>query len=95
VPRRRVLFVHALRYALLPTITLLGAELPALLSGSVIVEQIFGVRGLGLLGFDAVLSRDYPVLLALATLGALLTLAGVALADAAYALIDPRLRRSA
>jgi peptide/nickel transport system permease protein len=88
----RVIFGHGLRNALLPTVTLLGAELPALLSGSVIVEQVFGVHGLGLLGFDAVLARDYPVLLGLATLGALLTLAGVLAADAAYGLLDPRLR---
>jgi peptide/nickel transport system permease protein len=90
---RRVVGVHALRNALLPMVTLLGAELPALLSGSVIIEQAFGIRGLGLLGFDAVLARDYPVLLGLATLGALITLLGVALADLGYTLLDPRLRR--
>ena len=90
----RVIARHALRNALLPMVTLLGAELPALLSGSVIVEQVFGVHGLGLLGFDAVLARDYPVLLGLTTLGALVTLAGVLAADAAYGLLDPRLRRS-
>lgn len=90
---RRVLLRHALRNALLPMVTLLGVELPALLGGSVIVEQVFGVRGLGLLGFDAVLQRDYPMLLGLATLGAVLTLAGVLVADAAYGVLDPRLRR--
>jgi peptide/nickel transport system permease protein len=90
---RRIIGVHALRNALLPMITLLGAELPALLSGSVIIEQAFGIRGLGLLGFDAVLSRDYPVLLGLATLGAVITLLGVAAADLGYTLLDPRLRK--
>lgn len=88
----RVLYRHALRNALLPMVTLLGAELPALLSGSVIVEEVFGIHGLGLCGFDAVLARDYPVLLGLTTLGAVLTLAGVLVADAAYGLLDPRLR---
>jgi peptide/nickel transport system permease protein len=83
---------HALRNALLPTVTLLGVEVPSLLSGSVIVEQVFGVHGLGLMTFDAVLARDYPVLLGLTTLAALVTLAGVLLADLAYGLIDPRLR---
>lgn len=88
----RALYRHALPNALLPMVTLLSAELPALLSGSVIVEEIFGVRGLGQLGFDAVLERDYPTLMGLTTLGALLTLAGVLAADLAYGLIDPRLR---
>jgi peptide/nickel transport system permease protein len=89
---RRVLFRHALPGALLPMLTLLGAELPALLSGSVIVEEVFGVRGLGLSGFDAVLQRDYPMLLGLATVGALLTIAGVLVADALSERLDPRLR---
>jgi peptide/nickel transport system permease protein len=92
---RRLLFVHALPNALLPMVTLLAGELPALLSGSVIVEQVFGIRGLGLLGFDAVLARDYPTLLGLTMLGAVLTLAGVLAADAGYGLLDPRLKERA
>lgn len=88
----RVALKHALRNALLPTVTLLGAELPALLSGSIVVEQVFGVRGLGLLAFDAVLQRDYPTLLGLTTLGAVVTLVAVLMVDAAYGLLDPRLR---
>jgi peptide/nickel transport system permease protein len=83
---------HALANALLPMLTLLGAELPALLSASVIVEQVFGLPGLGRLAFDAVLARDVPLLLGLTTLGALLTLAAVLAADIAYGLADPRLR---
>jgi peptide/nickel transport system permease protein len=83
---------HALANALLPTVTLLGAELPALLSSSVIVEQVFGIPGLGWLGFDALLRRDLPLLLALTTLGALVTLVAVLAADLSYGLIDPRLR---
>ncbi len=89
---RAVLWVHALRNALIPMVTLLGAQVPALLSGSVIVERVFGVRGLGMLGYEALLARDYPTLMALATLGALFTLGGVLLADGACALVDPRLR---
>jgi peptide/nickel transport system permease protein len=88
----RVLFRHALPNALLPMVTLLGAELPALLSGSVIIEQVFGLRGLGALGYDAVLARDYPLLLGLTTVGALATLLGVLAADFTYGLLDPRLR---
>ena len=86
---------HALRNALLPVLTLLGVELPALLSGSVLVEQVFGIHGLGLLAFDAVLARDYPTLLGLTTLAAVLTLVAVLLVDAAYGLLDPRLRARA
>jgi peptide/nickel transport system permease protein len=89
---RAVLARHALANALLPMVTLVGAEVPALLSGSVVVEQIFGVRGLGLLGYEALLQRDYPTLMGLATLGAALTILGALAADAACALIDPRLR---
>jgi peptide/nickel transport system permease protein len=89
---RRVLFRHALPGALLPMITLLGSELPALLSGSVIVEQVFGVRGIGLCGFDAVLARDYPMLLGLATVAALITVAGVLTCDLLTERLDPRLR---
>ena len=89
---RAVFFGHALANALLPMVTLLGAEVPALLSGSVLVEQVFGVRGIGMLGYEALLSRDYPMLMALTTLAALCTLCGVLVADAAYGLLDPRLR---
>jgi len=90
--RSRVLVRHALRHALLPTVTLLTSELPVLLSGSLLIEQIFGLRGLGLLGIDAVLARDYPVLLGLGTLGAVLTFAGTALGDLLVRRLDPRLR---
>jgi peptide/nickel transport system permease protein len=89
------LLYHALRNALLPVLTLLGAELASLLSGSVIVEQLFGIHGLGLLAFDAVLQRDYPVLLGLGSLTAVITLLAVLAVDAAYGLVDPRLRERA
>jgi ABC-type dipeptide/oligopeptide/nickel transport system permease component len=89
----RVAFRHALPVALLPIVTLVGGELPVLLSGSVLVEQIFGLRGLGALGLDAVAQRDYPTLLGLGAFSALLVLSGTLAADAAYALVDPRLRR--
>ena len=88
----RILLRHALRNALLPTVTLLGAQLPALLSGSVIVEQIFGLRGLGSLAAAALLGRDYPLLLGLTTVAALFTLGAMLATDLAYPLLDPRLR---
>ncbi|HEX4458120.1 MAG TPA: ABC transporter permease [Polyangia bacterium] len=83
---------HALANALVPMVTLVGAELPALVSAAVVVEQIFGLHGIGHLAFDAVLARDAPLLLAITTFGALLTLTCVFAADVAYGLVDPRLR---
>jgi ABC-type dipeptide/oligopeptide/nickel transport system permease component len=83
---------HALRNALLPTVTLVGSELPALLSAAVIVEQVFGLHGIGMMAFDAVTTRDVPLLLGITTVGAVATLAAVLAADVAYGLVDPRLR---
>jgi len=65
--------------------------LPALLGGSVIVEQIFSIPGMGRLGFEAVLNRDYPVIMGLATISAALTLIGILLSDLLYAVVDPRI----
>jgi peptide/nickel transport system permease protein len=90
--RRRALWKHAFRNALLPLITLLGLVLPGLLSGSVIVERIFAWPGLGRLYFDSILSRDYPVILALSLVGAVATLVVTLAADIAYAMADPRVR---
>ena len=80
------------RTPLLPLLTLLGLILPALLSGSVIIEKIFAWPGLGRLYFDSILSRDYPVVLALSLLGAVATLAAALAADIAVAAADPRVR---
>ncbi len=88
----RTLTRHALRNALLPVITILGLSLPGLLGGSVILESIFALPGLGQLFYTAVMMRDYPVIMALLTLGAALTLLGNMLADIAYAWADPRTR---
>jgi peptide/nickel transport system permease protein len=77
---------------LLPLITLLGLSLPGLLGGSVILETIFAIPGLGRLFYDSVVARDYPVIMALVWMGAVLTLMGNLLADLAYAVADPRIR---
>ena len=90
---RRALLGHALRNAMLPLVTLSGTLVPALLSGSVVVERIFGLHGVGMLGCDTLLDRDYPTLMALTTLAALLTVAGSLAADAGAWLLDPRLRQ--
>lgn len=87
-----VFYRHALRNALLPLITLLGLAIPGLIGGSVILESIFAIPGMGRLFYDSVVSRDYPVIMATVVLGAILTLLGNLLADIAYAWADPRIR---
>jgi peptide/nickel transport system permease protein len=94
LPERVVIFRHALRNALLPVITILGLSLPGLIGGSVIVESIFSLPGLGQLFYQSVMSRDYPVIMGNLVFGAVLTLAGNLLADLAYGLADPRIRAS-
>jgi len=88
---KTILFKHALRNSLIPIITILGAILPALIGGSVIIETIFSIPGIGRLGFEAILSRDYPVIMAIATISAFLTLIGILISDLAYVLVDPRI----
>ena len=89
---RVVIFKHAFRNALLPIITLLAFLLPSMFGGSVIIESIFSIPGMGQLGFEAVLSRDYPVIMAITTISALLTLVGLLLSDILYAVLDPRIK---
>ena len=87
-----VLYRHALRNALIPLLTLVGLMLPALISGSVIIEQIFSWPGLGQMYVKAIYTRDYPLIMAESVLGALAVLLSNLLADAAYAVADPRVR---
>ena len=93
LPESTVVFRHALRNALLPLITLLGLAIPGLIGGSVIAESIFAIPGMGKLFYDAVLMRDFPVIMGILTIGSALTLLGNLLADLAYAWADPRVRR--
>ncbi len=88
----RVMFVHAFKNSLIPLVTLMAALLPGLLGGSVIVESIFSIPGMGLLAFDSILTRDIPVIMAIASFSALLTLVGILTADILYAVVDPRIR---
>ncbi len=92
VPERRVVWRHALPNSLLPVVTLLGFQLPHVLGGSVVIERIFGIPGVGLLAFEAVGTRDYPTVMGVATVMALATLASMLVVDVAYGLIDPRVR---
>ncbi|MEW5774609.1 MAG: ABC transporter permease [Thermodesulfobacteriota bacterium] len=87
-----VVYKHALRNALLPVITILGLSIPGLIGGSVIVESVFALPGLGQLFYQGVMARDYPLIMGNLVLGAVLTLAGNLLADLGYALADPRIR---
>ncbi len=87
-----IIYKHALRNALLPLITILGLSIPGLIGGSVIFETIFGIPGVGQLMWQAVMARDYPVIMANLFLISLLTLLGNFLADIGYALADPRIR---
>jgi len=90
---RVVLLRHALRNALLPVVTILGLTIPGLIGGSVISETIFAIPGMGRLFFTSVLMRDYPVVMGITLIGAVLTLFGNLLADLLYVAVDPRLRR--
>ncbi|MBD1400995.1 ABC transporter permease [Pelovirga terrestris] len=87
-----VIYKHALRNALLPVITILGLSVPGLIGGSVIFETIFAIPGMGKLFFDGVMMRDYPLIMGILVMGAVLTLLGNLLADICYALADPRIR---
>lgn len=91
----KVIFRHALRNALLPVITLLGLSVPGLIGGSVIIESIFALPGLGQLFYTAVMARDYPLIMGNLVLGAILTLLGNFLADVCYGIADPRIRQGA
>jgi peptide/nickel transport system permease protein len=94
LPEGKVVFRHAMRNALLPVITILGLSVPDLLGGSVIFETIFAIPGMGQLFYQGVMSRDYPLIMGILTIGAFLTLLGNLLADVGYALADPRIRQS-
>jgi len=94
LPERIVIYKHALRNAMLPVITLLGLSVPGLIGGSVIFETIFSIPGMGQLFYMSVMARDYPVVMGILVIGAVLTLIGNLLADVSYALADPRIRIS-
>jgi len=77
---------------MIPIVTLLGLTLPELISGSVIVESIFGIRGMGLLALEAIRMPDYPLVITIVAFTAVLTMIGVLISDILYALVDPRIR---
>ena len=87
-----VYYKHALRNALLPVITLFGFIVPGLIGGSIIIETVFAWPGIGRLAYQAVLARDYPVVMTVLTISAVLTLIGNFIADVLYGVADPRIR---
>lgn len=92
---RVVLYKHVLRNSLIPIVTIMASIIPSLVSGSVIIETIFSIPGLGQLGYEAVLARDYPVLMAVFTMTSILTLGSILLSDLLLTAVDPRITFSA
>lgn len=85
-------YKHALRNALLPFVTMFGLILPGLIGGSVIIESIFSWPGMGRMAYEAILARDYPVILTINFVSAVLVLAGTFISDLLYMIVDPRIR---
>ena len=88
---KTIIFKHALRNSLIPIVTMLASLLPAMISGSIIIETIFSIPGMGLLGYEAIMSRDYPIVMAVFTISSVLTLFGILIADILYSVVDPRI----
>ena len=88
----KVIYKHAFKNAIMPVITILGLSIPGLIGGSVIFESIFAIPGMGRLFYGSVMARDYPTIMGILAIGAILTLLGNLLADIAYSYVDPRIR---
>jgi peptide/nickel transport system permease protein len=92
LPPEAVYYKHALRNALLPFVTMFGLILPGLIGGSVIIESIFSWPGMGRMAYEAILARDYPVILTVNFITAVLVLAGTLISDVLYTVADPRIK---
>jgi peptide/nickel transport system permease protein len=92
LPSDTVYYRHALRNALLPFVTMFGLILPGLIGGSVIIESIFSWPGMGRMAYEAILARDYPVILTVNFITAVLVLAGTLISDLFYMVVDPRIK---
>lgn len=88
---RVVVFKHILRNSLIPLVTIMANILPVLIGGSVIIETIFSIPGIGQLAYQAVLARDYPVVMAVLTIGSVVTLLSILLSDILLTIVDPRI----
>jgi peptide/nickel transport system permease protein len=92
LPSETVYYKHALRNALLPFVTMFGLILPGLIGGSVIIESIFSWPGMGRMAYEAILGRDYPVILTVNFITAVLVLVGTLISDLLYMVVDPRIK---
>jgi peptide/nickel transport system permease protein len=88
---RAVVMKHSLRTSLIPILSHLGFMVPFLIGGSVIVERLFGIPGMGQLMFQAILTRDYSLIMGISTVTAIITMLGILLTDLLYAVVDPRI----
>jgi peptide/nickel transport system permease protein len=91
---KQVYWKHALRNSLLPVITLLASVFPSLIAGSVVIEHLFTLPGMGLLAYESVVTKDFPVIYVIMLFSAILTLIGYLVADILYAIVDPRISYS-
>lgn len=92
IGRRRVIYKHALRNALVPIVTVIGMQIPILFGGAVIVEQLFSWPGLGLMTMSAILNRDYPVIMGVCLLSAVVVLLANLVTDIVYAIVNPAIQ---
>jgi peptide/nickel transport system permease protein len=88
---RVVIYKHVLRNSLIPIVTIMASIIPGLISGSVIIETLFSIPGIGQLSYDAVLARDYPIIMAVFTISSILTLLSILLSDLLLSVVDPRI----
>jgi microcin C transport system permease protein len=89
---RRAVFVHALRNSLIPMATSIGGLLGIFLTGSVLIERVFNIQGVGLLAFEAIQTRDFPVVMGFLVISSLILMLGNLVSDLAVAAVDPRVR---
>jgi microcin C transport system permease protein len=92
LPEKRVIFVHALRNSLIPISTGIGSFLGLILAGSILIEKVFNIQGMGLLAYNSIINRDYPVTMGILVISSVLMLFGNILSDMIYAWADPRIR---
>ncbi len=88
---KAVIFKHALRNSLIPVVTLFASVLPILIGGSVVVERVFDIPGMGRYAYEGLVQRDYNIIMATTTFSAFATLLGILCSDITYAIVDPRI----
>jgi microcin C transport system permease protein len=92
LPFRKAIFKHALRNSLIPIATSFGNNISIILTGSFLIETVFNINGMGLLGYESVVERDYPVVMGILVISSLLFMIGNILSDICVAIVDPRVK---